>query len=196
MSYFHGVKSESRIFPVSIEFVQVNFQEHKDSIEALRIIYNSEDVVITHSMLVDLRDKLSSANRAFTPLQLWRSYHVCNPAEVDEPDRRHNVNILTNLIQIVRYAFHKTGSISSLFGSFASRFNLYCGQEQRSLSEDQVKIMRRVAEYVVSDGAISVRELNEIDTDLWRAGIRAFTKPVFDEEILIMSKFILKESAA
>lgn len=160
------------------------------------LFYNSEDVVITHSMLVDLRDKLSSANRAFTPLRLWRSYHVCNPADVDESDLKHDANVLTNLIQIVRYAFHKTGSISSLFGSFASRFNLYCGQEQRSLSEEQVRIMQKIAEYMVSDGAVSGSELNEIDTDLWRAGILAFTKPVFDKEIMVMAKFILKESAA
>ena len=32
--------------------------ENRDSLEALRIIYNSEDTVITHSMLLDLQDKL------------------------------------------------------------------------------------------------------------------------------------------
>lgn len=34
--------------------------ENKDSIEALRIIYNSEDAVITHSMLIELRDRLTA----------------------------------------------------------------------------------------------------------------------------------------
>lgn len=32
--------------------------ENRDSIEALRILYNSEDIVIMHPMLVELRDSL------------------------------------------------------------------------------------------------------------------------------------------
>ncbi len=174
-----------------------NFEEYlddnKDSIEALRIIYNSEDTVITHSMLLDLRDRLFSENRQYSVYQIWKNYKTLDDVgDVDELDVKTNVNALTNLIQIVRFAYKKNQKLTSLIPGYAQRFNLYCGQAQRELTPDQKEIMRQIAEFVVNDGAISVGELNEIATDLWRRGVKAFTAPVLAEEILTLSKFLLK----
>ena len=105
-----------------------------------------------------------------------------------------NVNALTHLIQIVRFAYRKNRTLSSLLKVHAQRFSLYCGQAQRILTNDQEEIMRRISEYVVNDGAISVAELNEIDTDLWRRGVTAFTAPILAEEMQTMSRFLLKRA--
>ena len=174
-----------------------NFEQYlndnKDSIEALRIIYNSEDVVITHSMLVELRDSLLSESRQYSPYQIWRNYKVIDEfGNVDELDMKANFNALTNLIQIVRFAYHKNQKLTALIKGYTQRFNLYCGQAQRTLSNDQIEIMRQIAEFVINDGAITAMELNEIDTDLWRRGITSFTAPVFNDEIQTMSKFLLR----
>ena len=75
---------------------------------------------------------------------------------------------------------------------YAQRFSLYCGQNQRVLTEDQVDIMKSIAEYVINDGAISAQELNSVNTDLWRRGVVSFTAPVLDTEMQIMAKFILR----
>ena len=167
--------------------------DNKDSIEALRIIYNSEDVVITHSMLVELRDSLLSENRQYSPYQIWRNYKVIDEfGNVDELDMKANFNALTNLIQIVRFAYHKNQKLTALIKGYTQRFNLYCGQAQRTLSDDQIEIMRQIAEFVINDGAITAMELNEIDTDLWRRGITSFTAPVFNDEIQTMSRFLLR----
>ena len=111
---------------------------------------------------------------------------------VDELDVKSNVNALTNLIQIVRYAYGKNQKLTSLISGYAKRFNLYCGQAQRVLSDDQKEIMRQVAEFVINDGAISVTELNEIDTDLWRRGVVSFGAQELATEIQTLSKFLLK----
>lgn len=174
-----------------------NFEQYlndnKDSIEALRIIYNSEDVVITHSMLVELRDSLLSESRQYSPYQIWRNYKVIDEfGNVDELDMKANFNALTNLIQIVRFAYHKNQKLTALIKGYTQRFNLYCGQAQRTLSNDQIEIMRQIAEFVINDGAITAMELNEIDTDLWRRGITSFTAPVFNDEIQTMSRFLLR----
>lgn len=174
-----------------------NFEKYlnnnKDSIEALRIIYNSEDVVITHSMLVELRDSLLSESRQYSPCQIWRNYKVIDEVgNVDELDMKSNFNVLTNLIQIVRFAFHKNQKLTALIKGYAQRFNLYCGQAQRALSDEQIEIMRQIAEFVINDGAITVEDLNEIDTDLWRKGARSFTIPVLAEEMQAMSRILLK----
>ncbi|MBR0158230.1 MAG: type I restriction endonuclease subunit R, partial [Clostridia bacterium] len=183
-------KETARTF---IEDFEKCLNDHKDSIEALRIIYNSEEKEITHSMLVDLREKLYGFNRQYTPYYIWRNYKLLDDGNnVDELDVKHNVNALTNLIQLVRYAFGKSDRLSSLRGSFASRFNLYCGQTQRELTAEQQEIMRQIATYVVDEGSITLKELNETDTDLWRRGIIAFTAPVLALEMSKLSKMILK----
>lgn len=167
--------------------------ENRDAIEALRIIYNSGDAAITHSMLVDLRDRLLAENRQYGVYQIWKNYKVLDDTgDVDELDVKTNVNALTHLIQIVRFAYGKNRTLSSLLKVHAQRFSLYSGQAQRILTNDQEEIMRRISEYVVNDGAISVTELNEIDTDLWRRGVTAFTAPVLAEEMQTMARFLLK----
>ena len=174
-----------------------NFEKYldvnKDSIEALRIIYNSEDIVITHSMLSELRDRLLSESRQYGVYQIWKNYKVLDTeGNVDELDVKTNVNALTNLIQIVRYAYKKNQKLTSLINGYAKRFALYCGQQQRVLTEDQVEIMKQVAEFVINDGAISVKELNEIDTDLWRKGVTSFGGKVLAEEMQALSRLLLK----
>ena len=174
-----------------------NFEKYldvnKDSIEALRIIYNSEDIVITHSMLSELRDRLLSESRQYGVYQIWKNYKVLDTeGNVDELDVKTNVNALTNLIQIVRYAYKKNQKLTSLINGYAKRFALYCGQQQRVLTEDQVEIMKQVAEFVINDGAISVKELNEIDTDLWRKGVTSFGGKGLAEEMQALSRFLLK----
>ena len=183
-------KETARTF---IENFERYLNENRDSVEALRILYNSEDVVITHGMLVDLRDRLLAENRQYGAYQIWRNYKVLDDAgDVDELDVKTNVNALTNLIQIVRFAYKKNRKLASLLKGSAQRFNLYCGQAQRVLTDDQKNVMRQIAEYVASDGALSVTELNEIDTDLWRKGVLGLTAPVLAEEMQSMAKFLLK----
>lgn len=182
-------KETARAF---IENFEKYLNDNKDSIEALRIIYNSESVVITHDMLCELRDKLVSENRLFTPYYIWNNYKILDSdGNVEQLDVKQNVNALTHLIQLARYAFRKNTNLASLYTGYSQRFSLYCGQVQRSLTDDQMAVMKQVADYIVSDGAFSVIELNSIDTDLWRKGVTCFGKG-FASEMQTLSRFILK----
>ncbi len=178
-----------------VETFEKYLQDNKDSIEALRIIYNSENTVITYSMLSDLRDKLASANSLFTPFHLWSNYKILDEdGVVEDFDKKQNVNALTNLIQLVRFAYGRTAELSSLFTGYGQRFNLYCGQVQRTLTDEQKEIMRQIAVYVVNEGSFSLSELNSFDTDLWRRGITGFgnNPKMLASEIQQLSRFILK----
>ena len=167
--------------------------ENKDSIEALRIVYNSEDVVITNSMLKELRDRLLSESRQYGIYQIWKNYKLLDDeGNVEDLDIKTNVNALTNLIQIVRYAYGKNNKLTSLIKAYGRGIGLYCGYNQRVLTDDQKEIMRQIAEYVVEAGALSVGELNELDTDLWRKAVTSFGAPALKEELQILAKFILK----
>lgn len=176
-----------------IENFEKYLEDHKDDIEALRIIYNSEDKVITHDMLLELRDRLLSESRQYGVYQIWKNYKLLDEqGDVETLDGKTNVNALTNLIQIVRYAYKKNQKLTSLINGYASRFSLYCGQNQRILTEEQKDIMQQIAEYIINDGAITVMELNETDTELWKKAVKSFGGKTLASEIQTLSKFILK----
>ncbi len=176
-----------------IDSFEQYISENKDSIEALRIIYNSESIAITHDMLCDLRDKLLSENRMFTPYFLWSNYEIIDfDGSVEQLDVRQNANALTHLIQLVRFAFKKNPTLTSLYTGYSQRFNLYCGQVQRTLTDDQAAIMKQIADYIVSEGSLNVMELNSVDTDLWRKAIKNFGAPVLAAEMQTLSKFVLR----
>lgn len=176
-----------------IENFEKYLEEHKDDIEALRIIYNSEDTIITHDMLMELRDRLLSESRQYGVYQIWKNYKLLDEqGDVEILDGKANVNVLTNLIQIVRYAYKKNQKLTSLINGYAQRFSLYCGRVQRVLTEDQKDIMKQIAEYIINDGAISAMELNETDTELWKRAVKSFGGVTLASEIQTLAKFILK----
>lgn len=176
-----------------IENFEKYLEDNKDSIEALRIIYNSEDTLITHDMLLDLQDRLLTESRQYGIYQIWKNYKLLDTqGDVDTLDDKSNVNALTNLIQIVRYAYKKNQKLTSLINGYAQRFSLYCGRAQRVLTEDQKNIMQQIAEYIINDGAISVMELNETDTELWKQAVKNFGRSMLASEIQTLSKYILK----
>lgn len=176
-----------------IENFEKYLEDNKDSIEALRIIYNSEDIVITHEMLIELRDRLLAESRQYGVYQIWKNYKILDEqGDVEVLDGKENVNALTNLIQIVRYAYKKNSKLTSLINGYAQRFTLYCGQAQRVLTEDQKDIIQQIAEYIINDGAITVMELNETDTELWKRAVKSFGGAALASEIQTLSKFILK----
>ncbi len=176
-----------------IDSFEKYLEDNKDSMEALRIIYNSEDTVITHTMLVELRDRLLAESSLYSAYHIWQNYKILDEeGSVDELDSKENVNALTNLIQIVRYAYKKNLKLTSLLNGYTQKFSLYCGQQQRVLSEAQKGIMKQIADYIIGDGAITPAELNTVDTDLWRSAIMSFGAPVLTDEMQTLSKFILR----
>ena len=176
-----------------IDSFEKYLNKNKDRLEALRIIYNSQDALITHSMLLDLRDSLLAESRQFSIYHIWKNYKVLDEnGVVEELDIKSNVNALTHLIQLVRFAYKKNLKLVSLMNGFAQRFSLYCGQVQRTLTEDQQLVMRRIAEYVINDGAITIMELNETDTDLWRQGVQLLGATALADEMQAMARILLR----
>ena len=176
-----------------IENFEKYLNDNKDRLEALRIIYNAEDAVITHTMLAELRDSLLAQDRRFGIYPIWKNYKVLDESgDVDDLDTKANVNALTHLIQLVRFAYKRSRTLASLLNGYTQRFSLYCGQAQRSLTDDQKELMRQIAEFVINDGALSVMDLNEVDTDLWRRGITLFGVKTLEAEMRSMAQILLK----
>lgn len=175
-----------------IDSFEKYLNDNAQSIEALKIIYNSEDEIITHSMLSDLKENLITESREYTSRNIWNNYKLLDSkGNVEDYELKHNPNALTNFIQISRYAYHKTDKLSSLYTGYKQRFNLYCGQNQRSLNDEQKHIMREIAEYIVIEGAFEPKDLNEFEPDLWKKAMKSFEQDL-PMEMINLSKFMLR----
>jgi type I restriction enzyme R subunit len=166
---------------------------HKDEIEALRVIYNNTNEPITYGMLKDLREKLVHASNKFNPILLWNTYSVLDPAHVVSFRSKDEKNALTNIIQLVRFAFKRISDLRSLSSMAASRFELWCGQNQRPLTDGQKKIIRSVVNYIVANGSCNMNDIKEEDKPLVAQMVRDFgSADSVNTAIISLSQFILK----
>ncbi|MDL2244407.1 DEAD/DEAH box helicase family protein [Parabacteroides sp. OttesenSCG-928-J18] len=166
---------------------------HKDEIEALRIIYNNTNEPITYGMLKDLREKLVRSNNKFNPILLWNTYSVLDSAHVVKFRTKEEKEALTNIIQLVRFAFKRIPELRSLSSMAASRFELWCGQNQRPLTASQKEIIRNVVNYIVANGSSTINDLKEEDKPFVAQMVRAFgSATAVNTAIISLSQFILK----
>lgn len=172
-------------------------EEHKDEIEALRIIYNNQGEPLTYTILKDLENKLKFASSKFNTSLLWNSYAIINPQMVKHSSTKEEKEALTNIIQLVRYAFHQIERLESLYPSASQRFNLWCGQNQRPLTQEQIGVMQQVFSYIASNGYCTITEIKDNDKTQAAQLIRAFGgKNIANEALSSLSQFIIYRKTA
>lgn len=151
-------------------------RDHSDTIEALRIIYNNSGEAITYPMLKDLENKLKMANNRFTAKQLWNSYAIVSPNDVRRSTKKEEADALTNIIQLVRFAYRQIEKLESAVSSAGRYFNLWVGHYQRNynLTDKQRDIMAQIANYIACNGACTVKDVREDNQDRGVQLIKAF----------------------
>ena len=176
---------------------EVFCREHSDEIEALRIIYNNEGEPITYSMLKDLEYKLKMANNHFSSKQLWNSYAIVNPSHVRRATTKEESDALTNIIQLVRFAFRQIERLDSIVATSKQYFNLWLGQNQRDITDKQREIVSRIVDYIAANGACTVKDIREDDATRAAQMIRAFgNMQKADETLQSLYTFIVLRKAA
>lgn len=191
-----------------IKLFEEYINNHCDDIEALRILYNDEDNIITNAMLIDLQNKLLAADPLLKPEFIWDFYNTLSSngqlanKHIIPLKNKTEKQTLTNLIQIVRFAYQKTDTLQAINGLIAKRFELYAGQKGHlenvnpSISEEQINVLREIANYISQMGCITRQELFAYDKQLCMEGIKIFTNQNFDSELTYFSKFLLQIKAA
>ena len=188
---FKGFSQEEAISTTQAFEEYVN--KHRDEIEALRIIYNNKNEPITYALLADLRNKLLSADSRFAPLRLWSSYSVIEDNKVVKLQTQTERESLTNLIQLVRYAFKMIPELRSLHSLASQRFELWCGQIQRPLTETQKEIMRQIVGYIVANGTYTNTELRDENLTVFAQLVKSFgSANVVNEVLGSLSGWMLK----
>ena len=170
---------------------------HKDEIEALRIIYNNQGEPLTYAMLKDLDKQLRYANAKFNPALLWNTYAILRPADVVKFSTQDEKEALTNIIQLVRFAFQHITKLESLKGDVVQYFNLWCGQTQRTLTETQKNLLRQVVDYIVSNGSYTIDDIKEEDKTQAGQLIQAFGGlHQADQALASLSQFLIYRKTA
>lgn len=170
---------------------------HCDEIEALRIIYNNEGTPITYNMLKDLERKLKMANNHFAPKQLWNSYAIITPKAVKRSTTKEESDALTNIIQLVRFAFRQIERLDSVVSTSKQYFNLWLGQTQREITDKQREVISRIVDYIASNGACTVRDIRQDDATHAAQMIRAFgNMQKADEALHSLYTFVILRQTA
>ena len=172
--------------------------EQKDEIEALRIIYNNQGEPITYAMLKDLENKLKYANNKFSPTLLWNTYAIVSPDLVTKFSSKEEKEALTNIIQLVRFAFKQIPTLDSLYPTANSYFNLWCGQTWRNINDTQKEIFKQIINYIVSNGTCTIKDIREWDRTCAAQLIQAFggNPEVVNESLASLSQFLIYRKAA
>lgn len=172
-------------------------KEYYDEIEALRIIYSNAGEPITYSMLKDLEHKLKMANNHFTPKQIWNSYAILSPSKVKRSTTKEESDALTNIIQLVRFAFRQIERLDSVVTTSKQYFNLWLGQTQREITDKQREVISRIVDYIASNGACTVRDIRKDDATHAAQMIRAFgNMQKADEALHSLYTFVVLRKAA
>lgn len=172
-------------------------KEYYDEIEALRIIYSNAGEPITYSMLKDLERKLKMANNHFTPKQIWNSYAILSPSKVKRSTTKEESDALTNIIQLVRFAFRQIERLDSVVTTSKQYFNLWLGQTQREITDKQREVISRIVDYIASNGACTVRDIRKDDATHAAQMIRAFgNMQKADEALHSLYTFVVLRKAA
>ena len=171
--------------------------EHRDDIEALRIIWNNEGEPLTYAVLKDLENKLKMANNRFSASRLWNSYSLISPKDVRKHTTKEEQSAMTNIIQLVRYAFHQIEKLDSVYATAQQYFNLWCGQRNNEKTPKQIEVMRQVVDYVASNGAVTIKDIREDDKTRAAQLIQAFggMEPATNA-LLSLYKFVVYRKTA
>jgi type I restriction enzyme R subunit len=171
--------------------------EHQDEIEALRIIYNNEGEPLTYTILKDLENRLKMANNRFSCNRLWSSYALVNPKEVRKHTTKEEQAAITNIIQLVRYAYHQIEKLDSVYTSASQYFNLWCGQRNNEKTPKQIEVMRQIVDYIASNGACTISEIREDDKTRAAQLIQAFGgKEQANNALYSLFKFVVYHKTA
>lgn len=110
-------------------------------------------------MLKDLENKLKMANNRFSTQTLWNSYAIVYSDKVRRTTKKEEAEALTNIIQLVRFAFRQTERLESIYPKAMQLFNLWAGQKQLRITHEQRAVVSKIVDYIAANGACTLSDL-------------------------------------
>ncbi len=144
--------------------LQTFIETHKDELAALSIIYHRSygKQRLNYEGIKELSDALVSNAPSLSVPVLWGAFMKVNPgkvAKVKSPDK-----MLTNVIQVIRFALHQDSELKPFDTVATQRYNLWLGRmKKRGLlfTPEQTSWLNEIRDYIISNASISSADLQQ-----------------------------------
>lgn len=178
----HSEFSEKNAQELTTNF-KAFIEENKDEIDALSIIYNKQykERYLTYEKIEDLHKKLAAEMPPLETANLWRAYKLLQKDKVQ--DVKDPAKLLTNIVQLVRFAIGQDENLEDFSAAANSRFELWKGRQIKrgvEFSPEQQQWLEEIKNYIVSNAYI---ELNDVQEYLGHKGGIIKARQVFGQDL-------------
>ena len=146
------------------EFIEQN----KDKIDALSIIYNTQYKTrhLTYEKIRELSNKLATE---IPPLELAGIWHAYKLIEQDKVKNTTDpAKLLTNLVQLVRFAIGADKVFEDFSSVANSRFELWKGRQIKrgiEFTQEQKELLTIIKDYIVANAYVNADDMQDALSD-------------------------------
>ena len=161
------------------EFIEQN----KDKIDALSIIYNTQYKTrhLTYDKIRELSNKLATEIPPLEIAGIWHAYKLIEQDKVKSTT--DPAKLLTNLVQLVRFAIGADEVLEDFSSVANSRFELWKGRQIKrgiEFSQEQKELLTIIKDYIVANAYVNADDMQDALSD--KGGIFK-ARQVFGQEL-------------
>ena len=146
------------------DFIEMN----KDKIDALSIIYNTQYKTrhLTYEKIRELSNKLATEVPPLEISGLWHAYKLIEKDKVK--NTKDPAKLLTNLVQLVRFAIGTDETLEDFSSVANSRFELWKGRQIKrgiEFSPEQKELLTIIKDYIIANAYVNAEDMQEALSD-------------------------------
>ena len=143
-------------------------EENKDKIDALSIIYNTQYKTrpLTYEKIRDLSNKLATAIPPLEVSGIWHAYKLIEKDRVKEI--KDPAKLLTNIVQLVRFAIGQDDKLEDFSSVANSRFELWKGRQIKrgiEFTPEQQELLEIIKDYIVANAYVNSDDMQDALSD-------------------------------
>lgn len=141
---------------------------NKDEITALQIIFSRTytDKALTYDVITELSRKMAESRPPLAVSNVWNAY-----ADIEKDKVRRVTNparLLTNLVQLVRFAIGYDETLTEFDAVAEQRFNLWIGRQKKrgvEFTAEQTQWLKMIKDQIIANAAITVSDIQDAFSD-------------------------------
>ena len=146
------------------EFIEQN----KDKIDALSIIYNTQYKTrhLTYDKIRELSNKLATEIPPLEIAGIWHAYKLIEQDKVK--NTTDPAKLLTNLVQLVRFAIGQDEVLEDFSSVANSRFELWKGRQIKrgiEFTKEQKELLTIIKDYIVANAYVNADDMQDALSD-------------------------------
>ncbi len=149
----------------TIQIFKKFIEEHKDSITALKIIYNQayRNRQITYDMIEELYSIMSKAPFALSNEKLWYAYSIKFPDKLQDKSKKRVEHKLADIISLLRFELGQSKELTLFSASVKLRYKDWIFKKNAGhgqFTTEQTDWLRMISEHIATSASILVEDLD------------------------------------